>query len=524
MAKALVVESPEWWCDRLYSRLIDRQESLEYFSSYYRGDHPLPWLPNQIQDMARRILKMTRTNYMGLVVDAVTERQEVLGFRIGDDSAGDEEAYRIWQANDLDSLSSEAFQQAAILGTTYWMVAPNPDDKKTPKVTVEHPSQVIVDYAPGDVRRRIAALKVWYDDRYNETRATLYMPDWVYKFRGAKDSKPEKWARRLVDGEEWPAPNPLEVVPVIEMRNNPQTVFVGGQLDYRGVSEMADVTDTQDRINKTIADRLITQDFGAFPQKWATNWAEDDDDMEAQAEAALLPGGQVSHPSQRVNFGRDRLVVASGEVNFGQWQSAPLDPYSSAKNEDVKDIAARTRTPSQYLLGEMINISGEALQSAESGLVSKTKQRNRANGERLEELVRLFLTASGDTRSLKDKSTATIWRDPQFLTIGQMADAVIKKHLAGLISWDQAMEDLGYTPKQIARNRKDKRKDALQDAALNFDGLFRGTLAGGVVPQSATDQTAATEPAAAPPNPANAAGVPAPASSSNGRTGKAPKP
>jgi hypothetical protein len=316
-------------------------------------------------------------------------------------------------------------------------------------------------------------LKVWFDDRVELLMATLYLPGWIYKFQGPKGSKPDKWTPRQPGGEVWPARNPLGVVPIVEMRNNPQTKYEGGVLEYLGVSELTDVTDIQDRINKTIADRLVTQDFGAFPQKWATGWAEDDDDDPGDA-VQLAPGsgGQVAHPAARVNFGRDRLVVATDPgVKFGSWQSAPMDPYSLAKNEDVKDIAARTRTPSQYLLGEMVNISGEALQSAESGLVSKVKQRMRAFGETLEEVVRLYLLAAGDTRG-DEMGTATIWRDPEFRTLSQLTDAVIKRHLAGLVSWDQAMQDLGYTPDEIKRNREGKRRDALEDAALNFSGLF----------------------------------------------------
>lgn len=485
--------TPIWWCQRLYDRIVDRQPHLERYSAYYRGDHPLPWLPNQIQDMARRILKMTRTNYMGLVVDSTTERQEPLGFRVGTSTSADAEAYRIWQANNLDATSSEAFQEAAISGSVYWMVAPNPVDPSTPKITVEHPSQMVVEYAPGDVRMRDAALKLWFDDRLNQTMGTLYLPGHIYKFAGAKDSKPGKWEPRLVAGEDWPAVNTLGVVPVVEMRNNAQTVYSGGHLDYVGVSELVDVIDIQDRINKTIADRLVTQDFGAFPQMWATGWAEDDDEEEA-ALAATLPGAQPSHPAGRVNFGRDRIVVANDpEVRFGQWMASPLDPYSNAKNEDVKDIAARTRTPSQYLLGEMINISGEALQSAESGLVSKVKQRNRGAGEALEEVMSLALLAAGDERASQTRNMSTIWRDPEFRTIGQMADAVIKKHLAGLISWEQAMEDLGYTPDQIRRNRADKRKDALEKASLQ--AIFTPPSAG---PDTADQVT----------NPAEAGGIP----------------
>jgi hypothetical protein len=162
-------------------------------------------------------------------------------------------------------------------------------------------------------------------------------------------------------------------VPLVEVANNPR-MLTGG------VSELADVVCVQDRINKTLADRLMTQDFGAFPQKWAIGFPETDSEGNAN----------------RVDVGRDRMVTSDiAETKFGQFDTAPLDPYSAAKREDVKDIASRTRTPAQYLLGEMSNVNGETLKASESGLVSKVRQRNRTAGEGLEDAMRLARRAAG---------------------------------------------------------------------------------------------------------------------------------
>jgi hypothetical protein len=61
---------------------------------YYCGDHPLPWLPSQAQAEFRRILRMTRSNYMGLVVDATAERLSVEGFRLAGEDGADEDTWR----------------------------------------------------------------------------------------------------------------------------------------------------------------------------------------------------------------------------------------------------------------------------------------------------------------------------------------------------------------------------------------------------------------------------------------------
>jgi hypothetical protein len=308
-------QSPLWWVKRLKKRLDERCGEIEEYERYYQGDpKTYPWLPEQARDEFARLLKLTRSNYMGLVVDATAERLQVEGFRIGEERAADTETWRIWQANNLDSTSDQALLEALITGQSYMLVAPNPRDAATPLVYVEHPSQAIVEYAPGSNRTdRAAGLKVWRDDWTGLAMATLFLPDLVYKFSSDRPLTAGvqniNWKPRPVDGEKWPAPNPLGEVPLVELANNPR-MLAGG------VSEIADVTCIQDRIAKTLADRMMTQDFGAFPQKWAIGFPDVD--------------GQGN--KQRIDVGRNRMVTSDvAETKFGQWDSAPLDPYSGGE-------------------------------------------------------------------------------------------------------------------------------------------------------------------------------------------------
>jgi hypothetical protein len=422
--------SPEWWLRRLHKALSDRQEVVDLFDAYYRGDHPLPWLPSQARTEFRRILRMTRSNYMGLVVDATAERLAVEGFRLPDTDDADDDTWRLWQGNNLDGDADKGILESLIHGTAYTLVQPNGTD--LPDIWIEHPSQAIVQYVSGSNRRkRAAGLKMWVDDWTGRLAATLFLSDWVFKFDAEVPKQgvtPEAvvWSPRYVVGEDWPARNTLGVVPLVELANNPR-LLTGG------VSELFDVIDIQDRINKTVADRLITQDFGAFPQKWATGYPEED------------ANGLETPP---IDIGRDRIVSTDvAETQFGQWDSAPLDPYSNAKREDVKDIASRTRTPAQYLLGEMSNVNGETLKASESGLVSKVRQRMRSFSEGFEETMRLARQAAG--LPVPDEGMETIWRNPEFRTEGEITDAAVKQLQSGLRDMRSAREFLGISQAEI---------------------------------------------------------------------------
>ena len=441
----LVPESPEWWLARLCAQLAERQGDIDVFTSYYEGDHPLPWLAPQARDEFRRILRMTRSNYMGLVVDAMVERCKVEGFRFAagslsesdgdaeDVDALDSDTWRIWQANDMDAGFDSVLLESAINGTAYLSLAPNPQDSVTPLIFAEHPSQVIVDYVPGSGRRlRAAGLKLWVDDWTGSTCATLQLPGNIFKYVAKKGvSGTLDWSRRDIKGETWGGKNEAGEVTLVEVPNNPR-MLTGGR------SELYDVMDIQDRINKTIADRLITQDYGAFPQRWIAGWPTEDESGNAVAP---------------IDIGRNRFVTTNTsktDTDFGQWDAAPLDPYSAAKREDVKDIASRTRTPAQYLLGEMNNVSGDTLQASQSGLVAKCQSRMRPWGEGAEDAIRVARRLAG----LPDagaQGMETIWHNPEFRTVGELTDATIKKLQTGMIDTRQAREDVGYSASQIAR-------------------------------------------------------------------------
>jgi hypothetical protein len=426
--------SPQWWMKSLYDALLRQRRHFDVMDAYYRGEpQRIPWMPEQAQKDLTRLIDLTRSNYMGLVIDSMVERMQVEGFRLGGAATGDAKTWEIWQFNNMDSGSDQLLLESAIGGRGYALVAPNPARPDRPFIYPEHPTQTIVAYVPGTARRqRAAALKVWRDEWTGRDFATLYLPAALYKYASEHPvgtvvggtSQVPVWVPR--PAELFEQKNPLGVVPVVEVPNNPR-LLTGG------VSEIEDVVPIQDRVNKTLADRMMAQDYGAFPQKWAIGFPSEDEDGNPQL----------------VDVGKDRMVTSdAAETRFGQWDSAPLDPYSAAKREDVKDIASRTRTPAQYLLGEMSNVNGETLKASESGLVSKVRQRQRTSGEGLEEIARLTRAAAGLAGG--DEGLETIWRNPEFRTEGELVDALVK--MSTLNVPDEALwERWGASQQEITR-------------------------------------------------------------------------
>jgi len=491
------VGTPLWWVNRLYAVLQDRRPIINAYDDYYRGDFPLPWLAPAAATEFRRVLKMSRANYIGLVVDAMCERMAVEGFLITQDTDGDPsidttnedplqtdaEMQRIWQANNLDTLFDQGLLEAAITGNSYLMIEPNQKDPKTPHIFVEHSSQIVIAFKPGTNRREaLAALKVWTDEWTGQVFATLFLEESIHKFAtNAKDEAQFSiqspsgvfenrlmpiWDLREIGNEPAQGPNRLGYVPLWELPNNPR-LLSGGR------SEIEDLMDTQDRIVKTIVDRLMTQDYGAFPQKWISGWPEED---------------EQGNPIPAIEIGRDRVLTTEvAETKFGQFAAAEISGYLDAKSADVVDMASRSRTPPQYLLGSMSNVNGDTLKAAESGLVAKVRQRMRGHNDPLE-MAQMRVRQLAGLPAGRGVNIEVVWRNPEFRTEGELVDSLLKMGDLG-VPEEALWGRWGATPEEVRRWKamlEDKMKRAAAgDATVILAERYRAAAAGPIEAEQA---------------------------------------
>lgn len=431
--------TPAQWLSVLEERLYARQDQLQLMNDYYTGAHPLPWVSKahaeKIRNEFRQLLDDNRSNFMELVVDAVAERLQVEGFRLSAslDENADKLSWDLWQANGMDSESQVAFVEALIKGCSYVSVWSPEAGGRWAQMAVEDPAQTIVGYEPGSgFRRRAAALKVWKDDDGND-RANVYMPDGIYRYEAApNESMPAsvssvfrpRW-KPLEEG--WFVPNPLGVVPIVPLRNRPR-------LMAEGTSELSSVYRIQNQVNGFLFLLALAGFFGAHRQRWLTGVPLYDDD------------GKPLDMFSAV----DRVWASENpEARFGDFDQTSLDGYIKAIEQKVVHIAVTTRTPKHFLLPEGQEPSGDAIKSAESGLVKKVKARQLTFGEGLEEALRLARRFQGEPDAPVDSEI--VWADPQIRTEAEITDATVKKFQARLITWEQACQDMGYSPQTIAR-------------------------------------------------------------------------
>jgi hypothetical protein len=115
----------------------------------------------------------------------------------------------------------------------------------------------------------------------------------------------------------------------------------------------------------------------------------------------------------------------------------------------IQHLAAQTNTPPHYLLGSMVNISGDALAAAESGLVSKVEGKKDPIGEGHEDAMRLAFLSMGDTERAGADNAETLWAPSERRSFAQVVDGAVKLAQIGFPP-ETVMEELGWSPQRIA--------------------------------------------------------------------------
>lgn len=447
-----------WWLHKLEVELYSRRDKMLLMDAYYTGDGiPLPFLTKahetKYSDEFRQLLNDCRANMMALVVEAVTERLRVDGFRLSatTDPTTDAPSWQIWQSSNMDANSAIAFEEAIVKGVSYLSVWPA-EDGGVPTIAVEDPTETIVGYVPGsNFKKRAAALKLWKDDWTGLLRANVYMPEGIYKFQ-AKDNRTAQTgsyavatARRLsytrwepVDTGDDFVENPIGIVPIVPLRNRPRLL-------KEGESDLCDLTPIQNQINATLFLKAMASYFSAHKQRWMVGGTIARDANGKAVEPFDVAADTLWHDEDP-------------EVKFGEFSQTDLKGYIDSIKQFIDIIAIKTRIPRHYLEQSGQAPSGDSIKSAEAGLVRRVEGKQGHFGEALEETLSLALQFTGEAAPPSDSQI--VWADASTESEAVRTDATIKQFAEGVIPWEAALEKLGYTMTEIQRYSEMRVKDA----------------------------------------------------------------
>lgn len=447
----------------LEQELLRRCSRIDVCQRFYRGEQPLRFASEEFRKYHGERYANFSDNWVQVVSDSPVERLTVNGIKPYGVDQADGESWRVWQTNGLDADSQLGFLSSVTSGRSFALVWGDPDDEETPVVTFEDATSCIVVYEPGSRRRRRAALRRWQDgDTY---MAVLYLPDQVWKFErpverrtksenmAAADEELNGWVPRDTGDEEPnPQPNPMRVVPVVELPNRPSLVD-------EPMSDVTGVMAMQNAVNLLWAQLFTASDYASFPQRVVLG-----------AEVPMIPildsAGTVvgEKPVDIERFAVDRVSMFTGEnVSIAEWTAANLAAYTDVIEVAVGHIAAQTRTPQHYLIGKMSNLSADALLAAETGLVKRVEEKQLWYGQGLRELFALIALAQGnEAKARAVRAGQMLWADAESRSQAQLADALVKLKTIGFPFEFLALR-YGLTPAEVVDMLAMKAREAELD-------------------------------------------------------------
>lgn len=449
--------TPGWWLNRGSQKLASRVPRLTTLVDRLEGNPPLPMAANEHAARAfREAMRKARANYPELIVQAPRERMVPLGFRTGatgTDENGDQVAAEMWAANGLDVAAADVHDMMLGAGDGYMMVGGIDADTGYPLITEEDPRQVVTFHDPARQRRVRAAVKMFHDPEQSRDLAYLYLATeehpgevWIaerdisrasYRTNSVRfDSQSWDWidADRL----------PFNLVPVVRFRNK------------RGVSEFEHHTDLLDRINHMIFQRLVIATMQAFKQRAIKGLPDEDAD-----------GNEIDW-SDVFEGGPDALWQVPAEVDFWESKEVNLEPILASVKDDVRELAAVTRTPMSMLSPDSANQSAEGAAFAREGLVFKTKDRIVRATEAWKDVMSIGFRFLGDEERANRTAMHMIWAKPEMISLAERADAMSK--LTDLPWRDRMIDIMGYNPTEVDRMSGDRAADMAIAAALATGG------------------------------------------------------
>jgi hypothetical protein len=389
------------------------RERIDWVDRWYRGrldEADKPNMPKRSTAEYKELRDRSVTPWLRFVVRSLSQGLYVEGYRRSDDPRN-ADGWHTWQRNGLDARQTAVYRGAMAHSLAYVTIMPGDPVPVIRGVSARKMIAMYQDVAEDDwPMHALRGEEINGSDGKKHWRWKLYDAEAIYTIDSRLD---DDSTLTFVTHETHDAGE----CPVVRFSNDLD-------LDGRSDGEVEPFIDLAARIDQDTFDRLVVQRFGAWLVRYIAGMSEPDTDAEARATKIRLSI-------------EDILVAADPDTKFGTLPATPLDGFIKAHDSDIRDLAVVTQTPPQELLGEMINMSAEALAAAEAGRSRKLDERKKGFGESWEQTFRMEAHLRGDDAGASDFGAQTRWRDMESRSLAQTADAFGK--LATMLGFPQEL-------------------------------------------------------------------------------------
>ena len=356
--------------------------------SYLRGTYA-PYMPPGSTPEFKHIAWMSRTNWLPLVPGTFTKSLYVDGYR--SESGEDMAAWSYWQANQMDAKQTTVHRTAIAYGTSYTLVLPG---VPTPLIRPLKVTEVATGWSDTEA--------MWPDYALVRTPWGWWLYDDQSRYPLA-DS----------DGMLVPAPgrdeesHGLGVCPVVRYRTS---------LDDEPMGMVEPLIPLQQRIDATVFDMQIALHYAAFRQRYASGLVIPTDPETGEKKA------EFTASVDRLWFTED------ADTRWGDFAQTDVSGHLQAYISGVRTLAALAQLPPTVMLGELVNVSTEALAAIYDATTRLLDELSVLLGESHEQTLRLASAAAGDAAGAMDFSAEVRWRENEARSLSATVDALGKLH------------------------------------------------------------------------------------------------
>lgn len=414
--------------------ILGRDEPrLQRIDDYIHGDQDDPYMPPQADDEYKLLAKRAVSNWMPLLVGTPAQALYVDGFRPGSTGEGlprpttlSSPEWLHWQRSRMDARQAAIYRGALGYGHSFVLTEKTRKGVASKGLSAKRTSALYEDPANDDAP--YAALTVTAKPK-GEVRGKARMWDSKYEY--------------AVTFLSFTDPDSVRVVPGRKVHENsecPVTRFAASvDLEGRTLGVVEPMIPLQDRINQTIFDLLVAQTYTSHEVRFVTGMAPPlqrelldeagnvtlDPELAVDSRPKLDAAGNpvpaaLNHNARRFLFAED------ADTKFGSLPGGPLSGLIDSVDMSIRHMAAVSQTPPHHLLGQIANLSAEALLAAETSLARMVAEFRAGFGESWERVFRLAAELDGNTASAEDYSGEVQWRDMESRSLAQSADALGK--------------------------------------------------------------------------------------------------
>ena len=347
---------------RQFEELNKRVDHYTLYRNYMSGNHQLVFASDRYDSAFGKMVKGLVDNRCPAIISAISDKLQLEKLECDDDALQveiDDWSHR----HKFPQTVNRAVDKALTYGNAHVILSLLPNGDVKPHLQV--PGSVIVwrngetDEIEGAIKRWQGSDKIWRLTIWEANRITRMVS------KSDNDYAPTEWEAYALDD-----------VQYITMAKPPVFEFINEPDDYgHGQSLLRDVIPMQNALNKGWSDLLVSMEFAAFRQRWATG-----------IDVVIDPTTGEQKPP--FVAGVERLwTISNPDARVGSFDATDLTQYDLAINKFLSAMASCARVPMHAFAPSGSWPSGEAMRKAEEPLIARVKDRQEDWGDVVEAIV-----------------------------------------------------------------------------------------------------------------------------------------